>query len=63
MTIYPSELKELFPDPYTEVTGETNLKWREVRCDNCKYITRTNLPNPRCGQCKARLITVVESIT
>ena len=62
MTIYHSELQELFPDPYTEVTTPTNLKWREVRCDMCKYTIRTNLPNPKCGKCRNTLTTIIQPV-
>lgn len=49
--------------PYTNHAGkEVNLKPRLVTCPKCLYEIKTDLPNPRCGDCRSVLITLVESM-
>lgn len=49
--------------PYTNYVGhEVNLKPRLVTCPKCGYEIKTDLPNPRCGDCRSVLITLVGSM-
>lgn len=49
--------------PYTNHTGhEVNLKPRLVTCPKCLYEIKTDLPAPRCGDCRSVLIIIVRSM-
>ena len=37
----------------------TNLKPRKVRCMKCGFTTVTDLPGPKCSQCKRYMVTLL----
>jgi Zn finger protein HypA/HybF involved in hydrogenase expression len=45
--------------PYTDNKVNTNHKPRLVTCPKCLYDIETDLPNPKCGDCKSQLITII----
>ncbi len=53
MTTSPSKIKE----PFSDSKKEWNIKEHAVYCKYCKYTIMTKLAGPRCGNCKAYLIT------
>ncbi len=56
---FPSKLP--LNEPYSTIQLQTNLKEREVYCPYCKYIIKTSLAGPKCGDCTGSLITVINS--
>ena len=50
-----------FKPPYTNYTGiPINVKKRRLYCFDCDYYIESDLPQPFCGDCDMKLITVVD---
>ena len=47
---------------YSEYDGEYNIKSRLVRYNHCKYEVITDLPQPKCKECRSNLITVISRV-
>lgn len=58
------DVSDLVAPPYSQVEqlGHNTTKYGDVFCENCKYITRTNLRIPICGVCHGKLFVVVKSL-
>jgi len=57
-----SSSEEEIPPPWTEISTDFNFSPRVVECTNCKYTTICALPDPRCGICNRKMITIPKRI-